>query len=128
MSKLRKPKSERKIAYRTKFTAEEREERRAALMEKSQVYRWLKEDYKVSSQTLMEELKIPFHKIHEVFFYPHDELRLRQLYAVAKMLPDKSIYEILKGLDVEFDKPWFEMDEGEEREVVDYYERYIKGK
>lgn len=122
---VRKKKA-RTSAWRTNFTKEEKEDRERKLLAKSEVYKWLRIDEGLSKSKITTELAISYHKIYEVFYYPYQEMRLRHIYILSNMLPRKTLFEIMKGLNPKFNKQWYDIDVDEEEQLTNYFNRYEK--
>ena len=122
-----KPKKQRRTrSHRTKFTPEDHLRREQELLRKSDVYRWLREDAELSKGAIKRGMKIRFDKIYESFYYPEEEMRLRHIFFFSQMLPRKTLFQIMKSLNSKFNKQWFEIDEDEEQELTDYFNRNTK--
>jgi hypothetical protein len=117
---------ERTSTWRTKFTKEQHEERERVLLKRSDIYRWLREEEELSKRAICRNMGLRMSKLYETFYYPYHEMRVRHIFNLSDMLPRKTLFDIMKGINSEFKKQWYEMDTEEEDKLESYFKKFEK--
>lgn len=113
-------------SWRTKFTKEEHADREAVLLRRSDLYRWLREDEGLSKTAIRTNMGIRADKIYETFYYPYHEMRVRHIFNLSDMLPRKTLFDIMKGMNSGFKKQWYDIDVEEGEKLEEYFKKFEK--
>lgn len=94
--------------YRLKLSARERKQLETSLLKTSKVYKWLREEG-ISKNMIVKKLGIRFVNIYQTFRYPAEYITIGRLLAIADLLPDRTVFEIMEGLIPDVDRKWYEL-------------------
>ena len=119
-------KKKRTRTYRTKFTQEQLDENEVTLIKKSEVYRWLRVDQGLSKTKIRLGLDVRFDKLFEIFMYPYEEIKLKHVYELSLLLPNKTLFDIMKSLDSRLKQQWFELSDWQSKECETQFDKYKK--
>ena len=110
--------------YKKKLTLEDHKNLERSLLKMSKVYRWLRKDEGLSKNNIRKSLDIRMDKIYETFRYSYDELSVAQVVTIVNLLPDKTFFEVMIAIYPDFKKPWYELEDYEEEELIHTINKY----
>jgi hypothetical protein len=98
--------------YKSKFSAKDLAEREEKMLRDSPLFRELRERG-FSNRQLTKVLGCRLQYVYDIFIHPVDNMNFKRLKAIADVMPDLSIKDILGLLMPKYERCWYELEDDE---------------
>lgn len=116
--------AEKVKAYKIRRTPSELKKLEQRCIETSKLYRWLREDLKVSKKVLAKQIKVRYCNIYQTFEEPEKYLTLERIFIIKKLLKDKTLKEILVAIAPSYETEWYNVKDDD----LDLFQKRLEGK